>query len=103
MTQPIEKLIKVNITRLGGPFTNGEGVWAAFFSDVDRDIYLDESKKGKTFKVVLRNHPVTTNELKRGDTVVVVNNGSERPYTKTPVIPAKGVMKKIWNGELFDE
>ncbi|WP_191963762.1 hypothetical protein [Photobacterium damselae] len=36
MTQPTEKLIKVNITRLGGPLTNGEGVWATFLSDAKR-------------------------------------------------------------------
>lgn len=102
MTKATEKHIKINITRLGGPMKNGEGVWATFLSDEDEKIYADESKKGKPFKVVLCNHPVTTNELKWGDTVVVINNGSERPYTKTPVIPAKGIMHKIWKGELFD-
>ncbi|HIF9180390.1 TPA: ANR family transcriptional regulator [Photobacterium damselae] len=42
---------------------------------------------------------MTTNELKLGDTVGVVNNGSERPHTKTPVILAKGVMNK--NMEIY--
>lgn len=75
----MSNLIKVNLSRLGETGNNGEGVWAELASKFDKSIYEDEKLIGEKFSVILRNHPVTTDKLQWGDTVLVFNNGVNRP------------------------
>jgi hypothetical protein len=75
----LTNMLKINITLIGTTTNNGEGVWAEFVSPEDKVIYEDETQKGTTFNVMLRNHPFTTDKLSWGDTVAVVNNGKLRP------------------------
>lgn len=81
----MNNMCKVNLILKGGNGRNGEGVWAEYVCDVDKACGEDENRKGDTFNVTICNHPVTTDKIKYGDTVSVLNMGQNRPVLSEPV------------------
>lgn len=95
-----ENLIRVNLPNSIEKFKtgNGEGIWATYYSDKDKDIG-ESGKAGELFEVVVLNNALTY-PFRCGTIITVKSNGTNyRPNLHKEWIISK-VIKKSSNGKM---